>query len=277
MNRMTVMKRWCLAMPLAAFAVGCGVEQEAPGTEGAAAPVAEETGETTQAVGVENAYWWGTTANGYTSTNIGPTTGRTCFLSGLQGNLKPAVAGRWATGGVLQSAGDYILFVSHNNSKALGVGVQCIYTSAGRTTEMSWAQGQAARLLGAVTAQRRCFLTQVTASGGFASNSDYVRVWNDGLNWYLGGNLSGAGGGRAVCVNVPEDHGGWLWIAGDPGGFTETLAYNPGGVACALSGVGGKFDDNSFTDGVSVDYNAGTRYWEMSVMNGKRGWGNCVK
>ena len=48
-------------------------------------------------------------------------------------------------------------------------------------------------------------------------------------------------------------------------------------MACALSGIGGNFDANSFTDGVSVDYNSGTRYWEMTVINGKRGWGNCVR
>jgi hypothetical protein len=48
-------------------------------------------------------------------------------------------------------------------------------------------------------------------------------------------------------------------------------------VACLLSGVGGPFTRSDFSDGVSIDYNSGTRYWEMTVTNGKRGWGNCVR
>ncbi|MFY2563997.1 hypothetical protein ACN469_40780, partial [Corallococcus terminator] len=128
-NRMSVMMRLCLAVPLAAFAVGCGAEQEDLGGAAGMEPEMEAAlGETSQAVGVENPAWWGTAANGYSATTLGSTTGRTCFLSGLQGNLKPAAAGRWSTAGVLTSAGNYRLFVSHNNSKALGVGVQCIST-----------------------------------------------------------------------------------------------------------------------------------------------------
>ncbi|WP_235685445.1 hypothetical protein [Corallococcus silvisoli] len=271
-----------LAVPLGLFAVGCGGDpmmDAGTGTgEDPTPSAAEDTSlaSSEQAIGLGGTYWWGTTSNGFTSTSIGTATGRTCFLSGIQGNLKPATAGSWSSAGVFLYGGSWEMFVSHNNSKALSTGIQCLSTATNRTPEVSWYQGQAAKLLGAVTSQRRCFLTQVEAAGGLTANADFVRVWNDGLNWYLGGNMAAAGGGTAVCVDVATDQGGWLWIAGNPGGFTANLAYNPGGVACLLSGIGGNFSTSDFSDGVSIDYNSGTRYWEMTVTNGKRGWGNCV-
>ena len=269
----TVRKLW-MAMPLAFFAVGCGGEMP----EDTGAPVADEAlAETEQAVGLAGSYWWGTTNNGNTTTNLGTATDRTCFLTGVQGNLKPTVAGNSSFVGLYIYNGDWWVTVTHFNSKALSAGVQCISTDTNRTAEVTWTEGTAAKLLGAVTGQRRCFLTRVESRGGFVTNADHVRVWNDGLNWYLGGDLSAAGGARARCVDVPTEHSGWHYIAGDPGGFTANMAYDPGGVACLLSGIGGHFTANSFTDGVSIDYNSGTRYWEMTVVNGKRGWSSCVK
>ncbi|RKH54046.1 hypothetical protein D7X55_14260 [Corallococcus sp. AB049A] len=272
-----------LAAPLCLFAVGCGGDPMMDGSmtgEGAteaAAPSAPEDaalGTSEQGIGLGGTYWWGTSANGLTSTTIGTATNRTCFLRGIRGNLKGT---SWAGAGVFQYAGNWEIFINQSNSKALRTDVQCINTATNRTPEVSWYDGQAAKLLGAVTSARRCFLTQVEAAGGFTANADYARVWNDGYNWYLGGNLGAAGGARALCVDVPSDAGGWLWIAGNPGTFTHNLAYNPGGVACMLSGIGGNFSTSDYDDGVTIDYNAGTRYWEMTVSNSKRGWGNCVK
>ncbi|NNC19733.1 hypothetical protein HRD49_31105 [Corallococcus exiguus] len=277
-----------LAAPLCLFAVGCGGDPMMDETLAGEAPTGEAVTETAapaapddaalataeQGVNLGGTYWWGTSNNGLTSTAIGTSTGRTCFLTGVQGNLKGT---SWAGAGVYQYAGNWQIFVNHTNSKALGTGVQCLDTATNRTPEMAWYDGQAAKLLGAVTASRRCFLTQVEAAGGFTANSDYARVWNDGYNWYLGGSLGGSGGARAICVDVPTAQGGWLWIAGNPGTFTHNLDYNPGGVACLLSGIGGNFNTSNFNDGVSIDYNSGTRYWEMTVSNSKRGWSNCVK
>ncbi|WP_223635976.1 hypothetical protein [Corallococcus sp. EGB] len=271
-----------LAAPLCLFAVGCGGDpmmDEATaaetGTEAPASSAPEDASLATseQAVSLGGTYWWGTTANGLVSTSIGTVTNRTCFLRGVQGNLKGT---SWASAGVFQYGNDWEIFVHHNNSKALSVGVQCINTAANRTPVMSWFDGQAATLLGAVTASRRCFLMEVTAAGGFAANSDYARVWNDGYNWYLGGNLGAAGGAYAACVDVPTEVAGGLKTAGNPGTFTYSLAYDPGGVACLLTGVGGNFSTSDFNDGVSIDYNSGIRTWEMTVSNGKRGWYNCV-
>ncbi|RKH10371.1 hypothetical protein D7Y13_23360 [Corallococcus praedator] len=274
-----------LAVPFALLAAGCGAELDGQGLPedvqpeaAVAADAPESLAQVEQGVALGGTYWWGTSNNGNTTYTIGTTTGQTCFLTGVQGNLKPTVAGNWSSAGTYMSGGNWFVYVNHNNSKALGTGVQCLATSTGRTAEVTWRQGTAAKLLGAVTADRRCFLTRLEAStGAFTTGDDEVKVWNDGLNWYLGGDLSGTGGGRAMCVDVPTGQGSWLWGSGYGGGFTENLAYNPGGVACLLTGLGGPMTTSSFTDGVSIDYNSGTRYWEMTVVNGKRGYASCVK
>lgn len=272
-------RKLCMAMPLAFFAVGCGGELPEQGQpEDPSAPVAGEVLEQTeQAIGQAGTYWWGTSNNGNTTTNLGTATDRTCFLTGVQGNLKPTVSGNSSFVGLYIYNGDWWVTVTHFNSKALGVGVQCINTDTNRTAEVTWTDGSAAKLLGAVTGQRRCFLTRVESKGGFVSNSDHARVWNDGYNWYLGGDLSAAGGARARCVDVPTAVYYWHVIAPDVGGFTNNLSYDPGGVVCMLSGIGGRFTTSSFTDGVSIDYNSGTRYWEITINNGKRAWSTCVK
>lgn len=273
------LRKLLLALPLSALAAGCGGEmlEQAP-EEGTEAPAGTESlASTEQAVGLGGSYWWGTSASGYTSTTIGTATNRTCFLSGVFGNLVPSSNGIGVSAGTFMNAGNWVISVNNYSGKAVATSVQCLNTAANRTPEVSWYRGGAAKVLGAATSQRRCFLTDVWGSGGYKVNSDYVRVWNDGLNWYLGGNLSDDGGASAMCVDVPEDHGGWLWIAGYPGSFTHNLAYNPGGVACLLSGFGGAFTKSDFNDGVSIDYNSGTRYWEMTVTNSKRGYGNCVR
>jgi hypothetical protein len=266
-----------MAMPLAAFAVGCGGELPEQGQpEGDVPEVpSEDVAQTEQGVVLGGSYWWG--SDGWTQLNMGTSEGRTCFLTSVVGSLKPSSSGLSSSVYTYVYAGNWYLNINPNNGNALGAGVQCINTATNRTTDGVWFKGDPARLLGAVTAQRRCFLTRVEGTGGFKTNSDYARVWNDGLNWYLGGSLSAEGGARARCVDVPTDQGSWLYGAGDPGGFTANMTYDPGGVACMLTGVGGHFTANSYTDGVSIDYNAGTRYWEMTVVNGKRGWSSCVK
>ncbi|WP_163997580.1 hypothetical protein, partial [Pyxidicoccus caerfyrddinensis] len=213
-----------MAMPLAAFAVGCGgelpeqgqpegelPEQGQPEGDVPEAP-SEAVEQTEQGVVLGGSYWWGST--GWTQLDMGTSVGRTCFLTGVQGSLTPSSSGLTSSVYAYIYAGNWYLAINPNNGKALGEGVQCINTATNRTLDGVWFTGDPARLLGAVTAQRRCFLTRVEGTGGFKTNSYYARVWNDGLNWYLGGSLSGEGGARARCVDVPTDQGSWLYGAG---------------------------------------------------------------
>ncbi|WP_241757868.1 hypothetical protein [Myxococcus landrumensis] len=267
------------ALPLATFTVACGVEELEADAPRAEAPVVadEAIGQAEQQVSIYGPYTWRTNQPEYISTSLGASSNRTCFLTALGGNLQstPNDLG-WGMAGVLLSGSEWRVFVNQTLNTALSTTVQCVNAVANRTSEVAWYTGEAAKLLGAVTADRRCFLTSIVGAGGFDSTAEYVRVWNDGLNWYLGGDLVGDGGAKALCVDIPEDHGAWQWSTG-ANTKTVNLAYNPDGIGCFLHGLGGNFNQNSYSDGVSVDYNAGTRTWEMNLSAYKRGWASCVK
>lgn len=265
--------------PLLSLILACaGCAAEADTATGSADNEAGNEAQTAQAVGLSGGYSWGTTTNGFVSTSIGTGSGRTCFLTGLTGNLGAGLSDETEAGVFLDSAGTWDIFTFHYASEALNSTAQCINAATNRTDEKSWFQGSNATwLASAADPKLRCFLTYVDGNGGFARDSDYVRIWNDGANWWLGGSISGGGGAGAVCVDVNADYGSWEWVAGDPGGFTANLAYNPGGVACLLTGVGGHFTANDWNDGVKITYNGGILTWQMSVVNGKAGWATCVQ
>ncbi|WP_338864403.1 hypothetical protein [Myxococcus stipitatus] len=274
------MRNLLLALPLVTFTAACGGEPLAADAPEAASPaVADEAiGQAEQQVGLSGTYTWRTNRANYTSTSIGTSTDRTCFLTGLGGSLQPVTPDdiSWTFAGAHLYGDQWIISINQYVDAALSTTVQCVNTAANRTPEVVWAKGEAAKLLGAVTPNRRCFLTRIEASGAFDSTADYVRVWNDNINWYLGGDLADDGGARAMCVDFPEVHGNWLLISGaDP--INYNLAYNPGGVACFLTELGGRFNQDSYYDGVSVNYNAGTRTWEMDLSPVKRGRAVCVK
>lgn len=263
-------------VPFALLSVGCMAEVGPEGGD-------ESVDQTEQAFSGNWNYSWGDTK--YSFANIGTSTNRTCFMSGMTGNIIPAGStGQTGVGLRINASNDYELYVDSDGG-ALGVYARCVNTAAGRTAEVQWRTGDAAKLLGAVSPGRRCFLTRITTSNaypseggrGFKSNADYVRVWNDGANWYLGGVQSGVVWARARCIDVSSDHGHWKWQAGDPGTRYDELAYNPGGVTCLLTGVGGHFDKNDWVDGAFVSYDSGINQFFMNTKNGKSGWANCVK
>src|SRR5262249_23616160 len=112
----------------------------------------------------------------------------------------------------------------------------------------------------------------------FRSNADSARVWKDGTTgiWYVGGSQSGNAEVAATCVDIPLNYGSWEWISGDPGSRLDNLAYNPDGVVCGMTGLGGHFTANDYNDGVQITYNSGIRTWQQKTVNGKSAWSNCV-
>ncbi|AKF86005.1 hypothetical protein MFUL124B02_19865 [Myxococcus fulvus 124B02] len=264
-------------LPLATFTAACGGEPLA--ADAASPAVADEAiGQAEQHVDLSGPYTWRTNQAEFISTSIGTSTNRTCFLTGLGGSLQPATPDdiSWAFAGAHLYGDQWILSINQYVNTALTTTVRCVNTAANRTPEVVWSKGEAAKLLGAVTPNRRCFLTRIEASGAFDSTADYVRVWNDNINWYLGGDLADDGGARALCVDFPEAHGNWFLTSG-AAPINHDLAYNPGGVACFLTELGGRFNQDSYYDGVSVNYSAGTRTWEMDLSPVKRGRAGCVK
>jgi hypothetical protein len=257
---------------------GCMMELEADGDDDG-----DNIGETQQAFTGNWSYSWGDTQ--YSFANIGTSTNRTCFMSGLAGNINPVGStGQTGAGVRINGNGDYEIYVDSDGG-ALNTFAGCVNTSAGRTAEVTWRTGDAAKQLGAVAPGRRCFLTNVTTSNaypsegghGFRFNSDYVRVWQDGLNWWVGGAQSGVVWASARCINVSADHGAWKWVAGDPGTRQDELADNPDGVTCLMTGVGGHFNHNDWVDGAYVSYDAGINQFYMNTKNGHTGWANCVQ
>lgn len=161
----------------------------------------------------------------------------------------------------------------------MDVAVQCVAADVNRTAIGTWQTGDTAKILGPVTPNRQCFLTEVAKDDfgeGWSNNSNFVRVWNDGNNWYIGGTQSGPASGSAVCVDFSHNFGSWLWIAGT-GSATHPLAYNPGGVDCFLTGLGGSFNNPDYNDGVKIGYDPGILTYNETVVNGKSGWATCIQ
>jgi hypothetical protein len=232
-----------------------------------------------EAITINAGYEWGQSSGSYLI-GLGSTSNKTCFLSGIRAKLEPPPCNHGdcppAAAGVYMDAGSWVFERTSNAN--LSVKAQCVASTAGRTSTASWISGAPATLIAPVTAARRCFLTYITDYHGLNSNSDYVRVWSDDFNWYVGGNSVGNGTttARAICIDAPGA-GHWQWIAGDPGGFTANLAYNDENEACFLRGLGGHFTSTNWGDGVWTNYNQGTLFWEATVNNGKTGWYGCIK
>lgn len=226
-------------------------------------------------------YLWRDTT--YNFTDIGTAVGRACFLAGVAGDLRPEAGGTTSAGVRINGATNHYEIYIDPNGKQLGAWARCVSAATGLTNEVSWTDGQAARNLGAVVAGRRCFLTSVSNSFpsggtyGFKSNDDNVQIWEDGVNWWLGGSQSGHASATARCITVSNDDGHWLWIAGDPGTRQDQLAANAGGSTCLLTGVGGHFTADDWTDGAYMSYDAGLLQFYLNTKNGHRGWARCVR
>lgn len=254
-----------------------------------------EINEIAQAFSGNWLYSWGVTQS--SGLDIGTSTNRTCFLTGITGNIQPASLSEGigcstatAVRVLTDASGEYSLYIQPSGcGKPLQGFARCVNSATGRTSEVTWMTGQAAKLLGTVTARRRCFLTGVTTStifidnqgvshsgSGFNTTSDSVQIWNDGTNWYLGGSQSGAVWANARCIDVNVDNGGWVWQAGNPGSRKDPLT-NAGGATCFLTGIGGGFFRNDWNDGVYISNDPGLNQFYMNTTNGKTGWARCVQ
>jgi len=266
-------------LSLAVVAGGC--ISDASGEGEAEAETAENlpTVEVQQELGIWT-YSWG--CAGSCTLDLGTATNRTCFLAGVRGNLTGKTSQPLVPSSVRLSVGaNWWLDVRSALGNPLAGDAICVDTAVNRTSKFTWSSGAAATPMGTGTAARRCFLTDVYNLDGFKLNTDFARVWKDSFTgiWYVGGNQSGTYGASvtATCVDVSADHGSWLWISGDPGSRLDNLAYNPGGVACAMTGLGGHFTANDYNDGVQIKYNIGTLFWQQQTVNGKSAWSNCIR
>jgi hypothetical protein len=266
-----------MVLSLAAFAGGCLSGASGEGEDETAENL--PTMEVQQALGVWTFSW---KCAGSCTLDLGTPTNRTCFLAGVRGDLTGKITQPILTSLVrVVLDGNWSLEVRSALGNRLAGDAICVDTAVNRTSKYTWSSGAASTPMGAGTAARRCFLTDVYNYDSFKLNTDYARVWKDSFTgtWYLNGNLSGMYGATvgAICIDVSADFGSWLWTSGDPGSRLEDLAHDPGGVACAMTGLGGHFTANDYSDGVQIKYDIGTSYWQQQTVNGKSAWSNCFK
>lgn len=270
--RLVFAQMWALLL-VAISLSGCAVDNDTPSEA--------VIGESEQAVTRSAEFEWGSTTS--MTADLGPADSETCFLTSLRGNMitwmtdmgypdSPARAGAAIVNGRW-------VFHEWSNGGAMAVTVRCVPVVTNRTAVATWTSGSAATFLAPGAPNRHCFLTEVAKTNywGWTTDADSVRVWKDpSNNWYIGGPQSTGVRGSAICVDFPGDYGSWLWVAGTGSG-THDLAYNPGGVDCFLTGLGGHFNAQDYSDGVTIGYDAGTRTYNETVVNGKSGWATCVQ
>jgi hypothetical protein len=248
---------------------GCAIE----GADGDAA--GEATGEAHQQLGSFGIWSWGCGGSANCSLDLGSTSGQTCFLAGVWGNLQHAST--YSQAQVVASGGRWGIQVVPN-SHPLGVTAVCVPGATVATA--TWHSGGAEINLGS-GATRRCFLSGILNRTGFTAATDYVQVRKVGTSWFLGGNMTTAKDAiaTAVCVDVPSAANDYGLVAGEGSSFLnmQVQPNNPFGWACGIKKLGGHFTTNDYNDGVWFDYNNGISEWELNAVNGKQTTTDCVK
>jgi hypothetical protein len=251
-----------------ALVTGCAVDGGDGAGEGA-----DVIGEQHQEVGSFGIWSWGCSST--CSLPLGSTTGQTCFLAGVWGNLQPAAS--YSEVQVVPSGGQWGLQIV-TNGRPLGGTAVCVPGATVKTG--SWHTGAAEVSLGS-GATRRCFLSGVRNTSGFTSASDFAQVRKVGGTWFLGGNMTAAKDATAyaTCVDVPSAALDYGLVVSDGGSFLdEPIQDNlPSGWACGIKKLGGHFTANNYGDGVWIGYNNGISTWELNAVNGKQVTTDCVK
>ncbi|XXT19550.1 hypothetical protein WME94_55940 [Sorangium sp. So ce429] len=253
---------------------GCALDgTEVDGTEvdGTESPevAGEATASTAQAVSWTSTTWH-TCSGSECSGNLGSTADRTCFLAGITGALAGGSSLNPVGANVSGATENWRVFIRNPNNNKISVMTTCIANTANRVTA-HWYTGNAATLIPAgPSSTRRCFLGGVWSlnSTGFSTFASNVQVWRDGNDHFLGGSMP-AGSSNSVfatCVDVPTSAGTWAYGNGTASTVTGNISYNPaaGGVACGLTSIGGKLTTASTSNGVVINYNSATRFWNWT-------------
>jgi hypothetical protein len=275
MKRITFVGMFC-SLALA----GCTLEPE----DGAGEDV--ETSSAEQAFSANWNYSWGDTK--FSTADLGPAAGRTCFMSGVAGYLTtnnfPEGDSQAGAGVYIDASNHYRIYVDPAFTATLQTWARCA-NAAGQTAELTWRSGQPKTILAPVTANRRCFLTSLTtgrdgqfAHGAFQSTLDNVWVANDGVNWYVTGSVDGLVWAKARCIDVTEDLG-QFWGYSTPGNTNVwPLVPATSGATCFLTQVTGQLTaSNDWVQGPYVSYNQGYNYFDFNTKNGTGGRVRCVR
>jgi len=243
-------------------------------------------------------YSWGTVDG--TLAHIGSSSEKTCFLSGVAGDLGSGYEGQpTAFGGVdIDKSGEYVIqayggygdgWVSPGHigavleNKPVNVHVSCTGSTVNRIRSGRQVLNGEIYTIAPATPNRRCFLESVTGIDlTWHDSADSVLIWNDGKNWQLQGyandwNVKASGASAsAVCVDFPAG------AKSDSGTFgsseSAVISSGPGyATVCGLTEIGGAFDVQSWDDGVMIDWpKSANGSWVMKTSPGKFGSYLCV-
>lgn len=216
---------------------------------------------------------------------VGPASDRTCFIAGVSGYLDADQ----------QAITEFLVYVdsSDNNYYLLAPGaenfgvqrvtVACINTVQNRAFARA-TQGTTGQFAGPNGAQRRCFLT----GGSFWCNKnncdgnylDTIAMTQFGGSWYA--TTSGAAvEADGVCVDVPTQVTAIGYGHDADGEVSGPITSNPGGVACGLTSLQGKWGNAYSTSrtvgmgGVKINYASGNYTWTFD--NHVGAYVQCVK
>lgn len=272
MSAFTIRRVALLAIAGAAAACTAGSDGNEAGTDEQVATVQQDF----TAIGR-----WKVTVTQPGDYDFGSSSGRSCFLTGVYGNLA-SQTGWYGVASVENTVqGRWILTLRPVPGNYLGVDVACVTSgppSISKEYNPASSGSNAALVLANVAPGRRCFITSVSNDDSpyqnFAQASDLLEVYTWGGKWWIGGNGNVAG--RARCIDGLVDEGSWA-IGSTAWPLREVLKWDEPGMQCFLTAIGGRLRAQSFTSGGSVGLNAGTHKWELNTSANVTAGTNCVK
>lgn len=249
---------------------------------------------TVQAIERFPSAFWGQWGNVGPDAYLGPTYDRTCYLTGVHGQLRGANFEQQAAAYIYESGGGYWLATRQGNGQGVSAHADCIPATTNRTKldsgivqQNNVSQTNIKRVQH--YSNRQCFITGIFANNGFADKDSFALISAPGTNgvdanhWELAvrskptldqyGNYRAGGRATAVCVDVPVAQAGFVAWSGSSTSFS-----NEPGLACGLTMIRGNFLSTpplGGNDGVRV-FKSGATWWAKAT-SGKAMHTHCVK
>ncbi len=247
-------------------------------------------------IGAVSVWSWGTPGNSGADLDMGSTSGRTCFLTGVTGDLEGKWKGPSAGVWVFKSGGRWKL----RTRAGVGTGVMghaaCIPTDFNQVSLVWPGNSENSNnkkvypLSGPRSGFTQCFLTSVTGTDGWKSPNSWAglkkeNIWENGAmtpKWTLSGNLlweqdnTAGGGASAVCVDIWQTLTNWSWV---PSSGSPPVTGNLGSTTnrvCSIHRLKGNLAaaPGGWLDGLRMFISGGN--WQVISQSGKAGWGECL-
>jgi hypothetical protein len=264
---------------------------------GACVAGADATSETDQALSFIQTFSWGTPGNSGPDLDLGPTSDRTCFLTGIKGSLKGYAGPGWtpfvhASAGVFMRNGRWKVETRAGDGPGVEADGVCVLATGHRATMgVSSALGSTSLPLGA-DHDRKCFINSIEAFGfGFAgglpqfpgefpgaiiTRDDPAGTWDMGGAFVDNPDSSISGSVGAVCVDLPTTQvTNYGWTAGT-GETVKELFQNDGSYACGLTGIFGAFMDDWNHPGAEVTLDSANN-WTFDISSKREIHVKCFK